>query len=92
MEYFWVKEAGAEYLLGVRSNIALKTPIIGMYEVNHEGSGDMYPKGANMLHTLRQVIIDDEKWRNILLALNLEFYHQTVNGRQIEDCINEHTE
>ncbi len=92
VEYHWGKEAGAEYLRGVRSNIAHDRPIVGLYDVNYEGSGDMYPKGANMLHTLRQMIDDDEKWRNILRGLNREFYHQTVSGRQIEDYINQHTE
>ncbi len=47
----------------------------------------MYFKGANMLHTLRQLIEDDEKWRQILRGLNKTFYHQTVTTKQIEDYI-----
>ncbi len=92
VEYFWGKEAGAQYLRGVRSSIAHDRPIIGIYDVNHEGSGDMYPKGANMLHTLRQIINDDEKWRSILRGLNAEFYHQTVSGKQVEDYVNKHVD
>lgn len=92
VEYFWGKEAGAEYLRGVRSNISHNRPIIGIYDVNYEGSGDMYPKGANMLHTLRQVVNDDEKWRGILRGLNAAFYHQTVSGKQIEDYVNKHVD
>jgi aminopeptidase N len=57
--------------------------------VNKEGSVDMYYKGANMLHTLRQLIEDDEKWRQILRGLNITFYHQTVTTKQIEDYISE---
>jgi aminopeptidase N len=87
VDYFWGKEAGSEYLRGVRSNISNNRPIIGIYDVNYEGSGDMYPKGANMLHTLRQIVNDDEKWRSILRGLNEEFYHQTVSGSQIEEYI-----
>ena len=49
----------------------------------------MYYKGANMLHTIRQLVNDDEKWRNILRGLNKDFYHQTVNTKQIEDYISE---
>jgi len=37
------------------------TPIIGLYDVNSEGSHDMYYKGGNMLNTLRQIVGDDEK-------------------------------
>ena len=49
----------------------------------------MYSKGANMLHTLRQWVADDEKWRQILRGLGREFYHQTVKTEQIEHYISE---
>ncbi len=84
VEYFYGKKAGYEYVRGVRKNIANDIPIIGKYNVNSEGSGDMYYKGANMLHTLRQLVNDDEKWRSILRGLNNTFYHQTVTTEQIE--------
>lgn len=89
VEYFWGKEAGAAYCRGTRMNIYNDRPIIGIYDMNYEGSGDMYAKGANMLHTLRQLIDDDEKWRLILRGLNEEFYHQTVRSKQIENYISE---
>jgi aminopeptidase N len=52
--------------------------------VNHEGSGDMYDKGANMLHTIRQLVDDDARWRGILRGLGKTFWHQTVTSKQIE--------
>ena len=87
VEYYYGKEAGAEYVRGTRKGIKNVKPIIGHYDVNNEGSGDMYPKGGNMLHTLRQIVNDDEKWRTILRGLNSTFYHQTVTTKQIEDYI-----
>ena len=87
VEYFYGKEAGAEYLRGLRKGIINDRPLIGVYDVNKEGSGDMYPKGANVLHTLRQVINNDEKWHAILLGLNKTFYHQTVSSEEIEAYI-----
>ena len=81
------KEAASDYVLGLRRSIQNKTPIIGAYGVNQEGSGDMYNKGANVIHTIRQVINDDEKFRAILRGLNKTFYHQTVTALQIEDFI-----
>ena len=84
-EYYHGKEAGAAYVIGTRQGIRNKEPIIGQYDVNNEGSGDMYPKGGNMLHTIRQIVNDDEKWRSILRGLNKTFYHQTVTTKQIED-------
>ncbi len=86
-EYYYGKEAGADYVIGTRANIANDEPIIGTYGVNKEGSKDMYYKGGNMLHTIRQVINNDEKWRQILRGMNQAFYHQTVDGSQIEQYI-----
>jgi aminopeptidase N len=81
------KQAGAEYIIGDRRNIGNDEPIIGVYGVNHEGSGDMYSKGGSMLHTIRQLIDDDTRWRGILRGLNKTFWHQTVTGKQVEDYI-----
>ena len=91
VDYFWGKEASAAYCRGTRLNISNDRPIIGFNDVNHRGSGDMYAKGANMLHTLRQMIDDDQKWRQILRGLNTEFYHKTVKSKQIENYLAEHT-
>ena len=91
VEYFHGKEAGADYITGTRQNIRNDKPIIGVYDVNHEGSGDMYPKGANMLHTLRQLLEDDDQWRKILRGLNKDFYHQTVTTEQVENYLSEKT-
>jgi aminopeptidase N len=87
VEYYYGKEAGYSYVRGIRKNIQNDKPIIGKYDVNNEGSSDMYYKGANMLHTLRQIVNDDEKWRTILRGLNSTFYHQTVTTKQIEDYL-----
>ena len=88
-EFYFGKKAGAEYARGVRKRIANDRPIIGNYNVNKEGSGDMYYKGGNMLHTIRQIIGDDEKWRQILRGLSENFYHQTVTTQQIEDFMSQ---
>ena len=87
VDYHFGKKAASEYVVGTRANINNDKPIIGPYNVNKQGSGDMYYKGANMLHTLRQLLEDDEKWRTILRGLNKEFYHKTVTTKEIEDYI-----
>lgn len=89
VEYYYGKDAGFEYIRGTRKGINNDKPIIGNYGVNNEGSGDMYPKGGNMLHTLRQIVNDDQKWREILRGLNSTFYHQTVTTKQIEDYLSQ---
>ena len=92
LDYHFGTKAAEEYVIGTRANIQNDRPIIGPYGVNKSGSGDMYYKGANMLHTLRQLVEDDEKWRQILRNINKDFYHQTVTSEQIEQYLSDKTE
>ncbi len=92
LDYHYGKDAASEYVIGTRQNIRNDKPIIGPYGVNKSGSGDMYSKGANLLHTIRTLIDNDETWRNILRGLNKDFYHQTVTTQQIEAYITKHAE
>ena len=86
-EYYWGKNAGETYVEGIRKNILNDDPIIGPYGVNKEGSSDMYYKGANMIHLIRQITNDDKKFRDLLIALNKTFYHKTVTTIEIEEFI-----
>jgi aminopeptidase N len=81
------KAAAEAYVIGIRQNIRNDIPIIGIYGLNQEGSGDMYYKGANLVHLIRQLINNDEKFRMILRGLNKTFYHQTVTTAQVENYI-----
>ncbi len=87
VEYYFGKKDAETYVIGSRHNVQNDIPIIGTYGTNREGSGDMYAKGGNMLHTIRHVIGDDAKWRSILRGLNKDFWHQTVTTQQIENYI-----
>lgn len=90
VEYHFGKEAGQEYVIGINHGIRNDRPMIGNYDINDkEYTGDIYPKGAALLHTLRQVIDDDEQWRSILTGLNTEFYHKTVTSGDVEQYIAE---
>ena len=89
LDYHFGKEAASEYVVGTRRMIQNDRPLIGQYSVHNEGSSDMYYKGANILHTLRQLLEDDDKWREILRGLNKDFYHQTVSSKQVEDYISQ---
>lgn len=89
LEYHFDKEKAFEYIRGTRLNIQNKSPIIGQYGLHQEGSSDMYDKGGNMLHTIRQIINNDNVWREILRGLNKQFYHGIAETAQIEDYISE---
>lgn len=85
VDYYYGSKASAEYTIGTRKNIRNDRPIIGTYNVNSSGSGDMYYKGANMLLMLRTIVHDDVKWREMLRGMNQKFYHQVVTTKDIED-------
>ncbi len=84
-EYLFGKEAGAEYVIGTRKAIQNDEPIIADYDVNRDGSGDMYYKASNMLHTIRQIVNNDSLWKALLRDINKTFWHQTVTSKQIEE-------
>jgi aminopeptidase N len=87
VEYHFGKKDAEDYVIGTRRGIQNDRPVIGVYGSNRQGSGDMYPKGGNMLHTIRQVINDDAKWLSIMRGLNADFWHQTVTTEQIESYL-----
>jgi len=87
VEYFFTRKEAEDYVIGTRALIRNDRPIIGKYGRNIEGSGDMYYKGGNMLHTLRHVIDNDIKWRRILRGINSTFWHRSVTTQQVEGYI-----
>jgi aminopeptidase N len=87
IEQRYGKLAGQEYVHGTRFSILNDRPIVGPYNVNKEGSGDMYYKGGNLMNMIRTIINDDEKWRSILRGLNKTFYHKTVTYNDIVDYV-----
>lgn len=89
LDYHFGKKAASEYVIGLRKRIQNDSPMIAIPNLNQRGSSDIYYKGANVLHTLRQVIDDDKKWKSILRGLNETFYHQTINSKQLENYIAE---
>jgi aminopeptidase N len=84
VEYHFSRREAEDYVIGCRALIRNDGPIIGIYGVDRRGSGDMYYKGGNMLHTMRHVLDDDAKWRTALRGLNREFRHRTVGTEEVE--------
>ena len=81
------KQAADEYAQGLRQTIRNDRPIIGLYGVNKEGSGDMYNKGNNIMHMVRRITDDDSLFRRIMRGMTETFYHKTVDSKDIENYI-----
>jgi aminopeptidase N len=77
------KEAALDYIHGLRRTIRNDRPLIGDYGVNHEGSGDMYYKGSNMLNTLRSLVEDDELWWDTFKDFHDTFKYQTITTADV---------
>lgn len=91
-EYHFGKVKASEYVQGTRKRIANKFPIIGPYQVNAEiQDTDAYYKGANMIHTIRQIVNNDETFRAMLRHLQAKYYHKTVTTAEIEAEISNYT-
>ena len=88
IECRWGKEQALEYLEGIRKNIRNQAPVIGDYGVNTEGSGDMYPKGANLLNTVRSIYNNDELWWKTLKDFTATYKHHTIDTKTVEDFFN----
>lgn len=89
VEYNWGREASLDYINAKKQNVRNQRPIIGPYNVNHEGDGDMYDKGQLVLNTLRDVINNDSLWFSILRGIQSTFYHKIVTAGDITNYINE---
>ncbi|SIQ10168.1 M1 family metallopeptidase [Maribacter ulvicola] len=87
IDYWYGEEAANDYNYGIRSGIKNDTPIIPSYGVNARGSGDMYPKGGNMLHSIRHSMSDDALFRQILIGINKDYRNGTIAGKVILDYI-----
>ncbi len=76
------------YAYGLRDNVGNDRPIIGHYGVNKEGSGDMYPKGALLLNTIRHIVNDDAKWWKMVLKYSETYRHQIIDTKTVVDFFN----
>lgn len=83
IDFFYGKEASQAYVNGNRRGIQNDLPIQGPYNVNKEGSGDMYNKGGVLHNMIRTMIDNDETWLKLLRGINKEFYHKTVDYNDI---------
>ncbi len=91
VEYNWGHKAALKYINAKKQNVRNNEPIIGPYNVNHEGAKDMYDKGQLVLNTLRDVIGNDELWFSILKGLQEKYVYKTVDADVIINYINQRT-
>lgn len=80
-----------QYITGQQLRVINDKPIIGIFGVNKEGSGDMYYKGALLLNTLRHIVNNDDKWWKILLKYSETYKKQIIDRETVVAFFNKET-
>lgn len=88
VECLYGYEKAMKYIRGQRGSVSNDKPVIGVFGVNKEGSGDMYYKGALLLNTLRHVINDDAKWWAMLLKYSTDYKKQVIDTEMVVSFFN----
>ena len=83
VEKMYGYDAALKYMEVMKRGIDNDKAIIGTYGVNNEGSSDMYPKGAWMLYTIRNVMNNDSLWFACLKGIQEEFKMKNVTTDEI---------
>lgn len=81
-------EKAMQYITGQQYSVGNRKPVIGVFGVNKEGSGDMYYKGALMLNTLRHVINDDAEWWDLILNYSLMYKKDIIDTETVVNYFN----
>ena len=91
VECMFGTKAMLEYVNAKKNQVLNRRPVIGTYNVNNEGSGDMYPKGSLMLNTLRGVLDNDSLWHALIRGIAETYRYRTITTDTIVAYINRHT-
>jgi aminopeptidase N len=80
-----------KYINGKKSNVGNRAPIVGTFNVNREGSSDMYDKGQLVLNTLRSSLNNDSLWFALLKGIMHRFSMQSISGDTLIAFVNQQT-
>lgn len=86
------KDTALQYINAKKAEIGNKSPIVGIYGVNQDGSGDMYSKGSLFLNTLRGIVNDDAKWWRIIKGMcDTTFKYRNIGYQDVVNYFNAKT-
>ncbi len=85
------KNAGDDYIIGLRANIKNDSLILNENNLEQEGSADMYSKGANIIHTFKEVLNNETIFYNLLRHLTKTLHNKTITSKDFINTINNFT-
>jgi len=86
-------ESALDFYKAGRNTIRNAVPMVGPLNINYQDwdDSDIYYKGAWMLHTLRNMIEDDEKWFALLRSFYEKNQISVIDSQVFIDHVNEKT-
>ncbi len=91
VEDLYGRSESLRYINAKKENVANMQPILGVPNVNHPGSGDMYDKGQLILNTFRTVLDNDSLWFSLLKGIAETFRYKAIDGSDIVRYVNRMT-
>ena len=91
VEAIFGKDDALKYVNGYKSKVRNRQPIVTSRGVNKTPSQDQYFKGALFLNTLRSVIDNDGKWRQLLRSYCDRFKYRNIMTEDVVDFFNRQT-
>ncbi len=85
VECLYGKEIALDYINFAKTRIQNKYPLIPPYGVNAQGPGDIYTKGAMLIHNIRHIVDNDEIFLGWLRAIVDTFSYKTITTKQLID-------
>ncbi|MDQ3046438.1 MAG: M1 family metallopeptidase [Bacteroidota bacterium] len=79
-----------DYINSEKSKVQNDEPMVGKWGLNNEGSGDMYPKGALVIHTIRSIMNDEVKFFKMLREIQVKFRYKTITSHDVESFISQY--
>ena len=89
VECYYGREAMLNYVAKQRKSIGNKKPIQGVYGVQSQGSGDMYSKFSFILHTIRSIVDNDDKFFELIKNIYQTFKYKNIDGVDIINYISD---
>ncbi len=90
-EHYYGYDHMVDYLVYQKDFIENTSPIQGIPHQHKSGHGtDIYYKGSWVLHTLRNMVNNDELWNKMIKDLALKYRINNVDGKQVKAFIAEY--
>jgi aminopeptidase N len=91
VEYMYGHDDYLKYTNALKQKVRNIEPIVTARGIHREPTQDMYFKGALFIHTLRSIVDDDRRWRELLRDLYQRFKYKTILTEDIVQFFNEKT-